>query len=219
NCVSRDTALGPLGSLRWIAGPAWPMGTGYQVSNGGLLSAGGRVFNVTLNEFSNFKRVPQTRNNTWFLTARDAYSGLLLWSHPIRRKMLRDGQELGDSVVATAERVYAVLGTDLVALDPATGKTLTTYLRDAAPRTRLVLHDGVLILAGGKRVRTIDPADGKLLWKHAAPAEDLVVNGGMVFFTTNRQAQMACLDLKSGSKRWRADLSSIKGRKKQLLFA
>ena len=219
NCVSHDTALGPLATLRWLAGPIWPMGTGYQVSNGGLLAAGGRVFNVTMNELSNAGRIPQTRNNTWFLTARDAYSGLLLWSRPVERRMLRDGQELGNSVVATRERLYAVLGTDLAVLDPATGRTLATCARDASPRTTLALADGTLLLAGAKAVRAFGAADGTLRWRHPVNAQDIVSDAGLVFLTTNRQAEMQCLDLASGSLRWKADIASIKGKKKRLLLS
>jgi len=219
NCVSHDTAIGPLATLRWIAGPAWPMGTGYQVSNGGLLSAGGRVFSVTLNEVSNLKRVPQERNNAWFLTARDAYNGLLLWSRPINRKMLRDGQELGNAVVAAGDRLYAVLGRSLVALNAATGKTVTTCLTDVLPNTKLAWRHGTLVVAGPKWVRAIDLAAGKLRWQRAANAQDLVVGEGQVFFTTDRQAALVCLDLEAGRQRWRVDLGAYKGRKKQLLFA
>ena len=219
NCVSGDTAIRPLGSLRWIAGPAWPMGTGYQVSNGGLLSAGGRVFSVTLNEFSNSTRVPQTRNNMWFLTARDAFSGLLLWSRPIERRMLHDGQELGDAIVATADRIYAVMGNDLAALDPATGKAAATYLRDVGPNAKLACCDGLLVLAEPKGVRALAAASGEPRWKWAGSAGELVADEGRAFVTTERQAELVCLELKSGSELWRADLRSIQGKRKELLFA
>ncbi|HUT32912.1 MAG TPA: PQQ-binding-like beta-propeller repeat protein [Planctomycetota bacterium] len=219
NCVSRDAALRPLGGLRWIAGPAWPMGTGYQVSNGGLLAAGGRVFNVTLNELSNSSRVPQTRNNTWFLTARDAFSGLLLWSRPIERPMRHDGQELGNAIVATAGRLYAVLGSGLVALDPATGKTLATHLQDVGPNARLALCDGLLVLAEPSGVRALAAASGELRWKQPVSAGELVADDGRAFVTTARQAELVCLDLASGAERWRVGLDAIQGKKKELLFA
>jgi len=219
NCVSRDAALRPLGGLRWIAGPAWPMGTGYQVSNGGLLSAGTRVFSVTLNEVSNAARVPQTRNQTWFLTARDAFNGLLLWSRPIERRMLHDGQELGNAVVATADRLYAAIGTELVELDPATGRTLATVFRDVPADARLAHAGGLLVLAEAKGLRAADAITGQPRWKHPSNAQELVADGGRVFFTTNRQAALVCLDLASGTQQWRADLSAISGKKRELLFA
>ena len=218
NCVSQDTAIGPLQGLRWLAGPVWPMGTGYQVSNGGIVSAGGRVFHVTLNEVSNARRVPQDRNHEWFLTARDAYNGLLLWSRPIRRKMRRDGQEFGNYLVASAGRVYALIGEDLVGLDPAGGRTLATYRKGVALGGRLALRDGTLVLSQPTSICAIDAASAKERWEHPAEARDVLVGRGAVLYATADYARLASLDLATGLERWQVALAPRKGRKKQLLF-
>ncbi len=219
NCVSRDTAVGPLATLRWISGPCWPMGTGYQVSNGGLVSAGGRVFSVTLNEVSNCARIPQDRNNEWFLTARDAYNGLLLWSRPIRRKMLRDGQEFGNYLVAAPDCVYALLGDHIVGLDPATGRGLRTYRKGVALGGKLLILDGTLVLAQGKSLAAMEAATSAVRWTCPASVQDLLAAEGKVLYTTRGHGELICLDLASGRRRWSADLAPYKGRKKQLLFA
>jgi len=219
NCVSRDTAVGPLGSLRWIAGPCWPMGTGYQVSNGGLLSAGGRVFGVTLNDVTNIPHTPQKRNHRWLLTARDAYSGLLLWRRTIGRPMRRDGQEFGNLVVASLNRVYAVFGGELVALDAATGRTAQTLLKDASGSGRLLHVPPMLLLAGPKAIHAIDAATGKLRWRREAAVRDVVAADGKVFCAVDAHSRLVCLDAADGVQHWQADLSGFKGRKKQLLFA
>lgn len=219
NCVSSDTAVGPLVGLRWIAGPAWPLGTGYQVSNGGTLAAGGRLFNVTLNEVTNFRKTPQERNQSWFLTARDAYNGLLLWSRPIDRAMRRDGQEFGDAIVATSDALYAVLKDELVELDPASGRTRRTFRGDVGPASALALCDGTLILAEQGIVSAFSTSTGKLLWKHEADARDLVVHNGAVYFCTDQHQELVCLALIDGKIRWRAKLGKFDGRKKRLLLA
>ena len=218
NCVSDDTAVGPLASLRWIAGPAWPMGTGYQVSNGGSVAAGGRTFHVTLNEASNAGRVPQRRNNTWFLTARDAHNGLLLWSRPIGRPMRRDGQEFARLLIAASRQVYAAVGGDLVGLDPATGRTVRTYRKNVAMSGKLALSDGTLVLSQPKSLCAMDAATGEPKWQHAAQPQDLLVGAGGVFYATPGHKRLIGLDLRSGRTRWQADLSDLAGRKKQVLF-
>jgi len=218
SCVSRDTAVGPLASLRWIAGPAWPMGTGYQESNGGSVSAGGRVFHVTLNEASNAARLPQTRNDTWFLTARDAHNGLLLWARPIGRKRRRDGQEFADFLVATERRVFALIGEDLVGLDPATGRTVRIYQKDIALTGRLAMCGGLLVLSQPGRLSAIDPNTGETRWQHPVGAADVLAAGGSVLYTTPDHKRLTCVGLADGARRWDADLAGFHGRKQQLLF-
>jgi len=218
NCVSADTAIGPLASLRWIAGPAWPMGTGYQVSNGGSVAARGRVFCVTLNEASNAGRIPQIRDDTWFLTARNAHNGLLLWSRPIGRNKRRDGQEFADYLLAGRQRVYAVIGESLLGLDPATGQTLRTYHKGVALGGRAALHGGTLVLAQPRSIRAFDAETGEARWQHDGEALDMLIGPSEVLFATAGRAKLVCLGLDQGTERWRADLGDINGRKKQLLF-
>jgi len=219
NCVSHDTAIGPLHSLRWLAGPVWPMGTYYQVSNGGSVAAGDRVFHATINVVENVPRTPQERNNSWFLTARNAHNGLLLWTRPIARKMARDGQEFGSYLIATPERVYALFGDQFVELEAATGKTVRVLASGVPPGGRAILHGNLLVLAAGKALRAFDPASGSQKWRQTANAMDVVADGGHLLLATAARKQLVCLDLATGTERWRADIASYPARKKQLLFA
>ncbi|OPX24161.1 MAG: hypothetical protein B1H04_02610, partial [Planctomycetales bacterium 4484_123] len=218
NCVSRDTALGPLVGLRWLAGPIWPMGTGYQVSNGGMVCAGGRLFAVTLNEVSNCRQLPQTRNQRWFLVARDAYNGLLLWSRRIRRGPVRDGQGLARALVAVGDEVYTALGPEVVALDAATGEVRRTYGAEPSVRLQLAVRGGTLFVAGGKAIRAFDRATGDMRWRSAAKADGFLVAEGAVLYTAGRHSQLVALDVETGRRRWSASLRDIKGGKRQLLF-
>ena len=219
NCVSRDTAIGPLESVRWIAGPLWPMGTYYQVSNGGSVAAGDRVFHATINVVENVPRTPQERNDSWFLTARNAHNGLLLWARPIGLKMARDGQEFGNYLVATPERVYALLGDRFVELEAATGRTVRVLASGVPPGGRAILHGSLLVLAAGQALRAFDPESGSQKWRQTANATDLVADGDRLLLATAARKHLACLDLATGTERWRADIASYPARKKQLLFA
>lgn len=218
NCVSQDEAIAPLYGLRWIAGPVWPMGSGYQVSNGGIVSANGRIFSITLNLVENIKKTPQQRDREWFLVARDAYNGMLLWQRPFQAQTVRDGQELAKGLVAIGERVYAVIEGNTVALDAATGKTVGTLVKDTPVGTKLFHLEGKLVVASKERIRALEAASGEVRWEKQYPAQDIVAGDSRLFFTTPHQRELVCLDLHAGKERWRSDLGWIKGFKKQLLF-
>jgi outer membrane protein assembly factor BamB len=218
NCVSRDDVVAPLSSVRWIAGPTWPMGTGYQVSNGGVVSANGRVFTVTLNVVANFKKTPQERDHQWFLVARDAYNGMLLWQRPFQMNILRDGQEFADALIAVGDRLYVVLEGKTLAVDAASGKTVATFAEDTPVGTRLLCLQGLVMVATKDRIRALDAASGKPRWEKQQASQDIIAGDGQLFYTTPHQRELVCLDLYSGEQRWRTDLSAIVGFKEQLLF-
>ncbi|MCH7688253.1 MAG: hypothetical protein IH899_16485, partial [Planctomycetes bacterium] len=79
NMFSEDTYLGIPNGVQWVAGPLFPLDA-RKSSAHGLVSANGRIFNLTQNELSNLNRVGQSLPN--FLVARDAYNGLRLWRRP-----------------------------------------------------------------------------------------------------------------------------------------
>ena len=216
--VSKDTAFGPLKSVRWIGGPSWPMGSGYQESNAGLLAAGGRTFNITLNDRANVPEVPQARDSKYFLAARNAYNGLSLWSVSIRRGPFGDGQGLAKAIVATPDRVYAAVGNKLVAFDAATGRVTRTFLTGRLSINQLAHVDGTLYVAQRGDIRAFDARTGRTLWKHAAQVESMLVADGGVFFATRKFGDLVALDAKTGRKRWQAKMSDLNGAKKQLLF-
>jgi hypothetical protein len=101
----------------------------------------------------------------WYLYARDAFNGTLLWKRPIQRWHehmwpLKSGPAvLPRRLVALGDKVYATLNIDapLSELDAATGKTLRTY-EDTAVTEEILLSDGVLfvVVAGADSLRS-DP--------------------------------------------------------------
>lgn len=215
---SRDTALGPLHGVRWIAGPEWPLGTYYQVGNGGMVTAGGRLFCVTINAVANLALEPAERDRSYHLVARDAHNGLPLWTRAIPHPAPKEGTGLAHALVAGADRVFVLAGGKLLSTDAATGQDVREYATTASAENRLALRGEVLVLAGDKDVRAFDAKTGKPRWSHPAGATDLLIDDTRVFLAAPGHASMTCLDLETGKKRWDSDLSSRKGLKRRLLF-
>jgi len=130
----------------------------------------------------------------WRLTARDAFSGVLLWKKSIpkweyRLRPFRSGPPgLHRRLVAIGDVVYATLGygTPLTALDAATGKVLRTY-EETKGTEEIVYDNGVLYLVVGdtqdqeavdaavrrgealpavkRRVMAVNADSGSILWQ------------------------------------------------------
>ncbi len=216
--ASKDAAFGPLHGVRWVAGPEWPLGTYYQVGNGGMVAAGGRLFCVTINAAANLAKEPEERDRSYHLVARDAHNGILLWSRPLPHPSPREGTGLAHALVAGADRVYLVAGGALLAVDAATGENLREVAKTASAENPLALRGERLVLAGDREVRAFDARSGKSLWTHPAGAADLLVDESCVVLAAPGRASMACLDLETGRKRWEADLSAYQGQRRRLLF-
>ena len=216
--VSRDTAIGPLQGIRWVAGPEWPLGLYYQVGNGGMVSAGGRLFGVTIHVAENLSKDPLERDRSYYLTARDAYNGKLLWSRLLPHRNPRQGTGLAHAVVADGNRIFVLLDGTLLALDAATGEDAKSYAKTESQENRVALSDGVLVLGGQKETRALDAATGSTKWSGRVGAEDLLIDHGSVFVTTPRRKELVCLALRDGKERWRTDLLPYGKVKRRLLF-
>jgi len=147
NAVSNDTIVGPPRGLRWTCGPKYARSHEHLASVSAMVTAGGRVFTITdEGPISSVYLPPQ-----WKLTARDAFSGVLLWRSPIAKweshlRGFRSGPpEIGRRMVATADRVYVSLGygEPVTVLDPSTGEQLLTLAGTGGAR-ELLLTGGVL---------------------------------------------------------------------------
>ncbi len=148
----------PPNRLRWTAGLSYS--TGGDIASGyeALRSAGGRNFYL-LNPTQIL--LPPGVKSRHVIVARDAFNGLPLWKR-------RSNVATPSTFVAVGDRVYTVEGGSVVALDAASGKTVTTYLRfgtSGLPR-QLLVHKGVLLMVWPDKLRAVDPASGKLKWKH-----------------------------------------------------
>ena len=217
NPVSLDTLAGPSPQLRWLAGPLW----GHHRGPSGGVTANGRLIYVLREAPLGTAVVPK-----FFLTARDAYNGLLLWRQPVPAVSVRYGYSPkmpAGSLVASGDRVFVVLksGTPLVALDAATGKTIKTY--EAAPSPACVLlHQGTLVLTRRTDVHAVDAGTGKLLWKRSRTlsrarslwtGSPVVVAGDKVFFQqqTGRKGpvHLVSVGLRTGTEHWRKNTKEL----------
>jgi len=188
NAVANDKIVGPPRHLQWIEKPLWQRHHNTVPSVTAMVSSAGRLFYINDEAPIGVSGVP----DQWFLTARDAFNGLLLWKRPISnwgwkawgdRPVSRNQPlHIARRLVAVADRVYVTLGFNapLTALDAATGETLKTY-----PGTdftdEVLYHDGTLILSVNeaaqkpgrasdnppekKSVMAIDASTGRLIWK------------------------------------------------------
>ncbi len=149
NPVSRDLLVGPPRHFQWAASPRWSRHHDRMASMSALVSSGGRIFFI----MDEGPRASILLPSRWFLVARDAFSGVLLWKRsipqwwphlwPFKSGPIQPARRL----VASGERVYVTLGLDapLTCLDAATGGTISTY-----PGTRateeILLYEGTLYL-------------------------------------------------------------------------
>ena len=154
NAVAHDLDVGPPRHLQWLCGPAWARSHDHLASVSAVVSSAARVFYIVDEGPIAAVALPAK----WFLVARDAFSGVLLWKKPVgpwegHLRGFRSGPpELSRTLVAAADRIYVTLGYEkpVCALDAATGKLLKTYA--GTEDTLEILHlDGMLYLVGGRR--------------------------------------------------------------------
>jgi len=145
----RDTAVCRPRSAQWKAGPEYGRSHENMSSVSAVVSAGGRVFAI-MDEGPPASIYLPPR---WFLSARDAFSGVLLWKVPISNWHanlfpLKSGPlQLPRRLVATKDRVYVTLSLDapVSELDAATGKVLKTFT-ETAHAEEMLWSDGRLIV-------------------------------------------------------------------------
>ncbi|MBM4088889.1 MAG: methyltransferase domain-containing protein [Planctomycetes bacterium] len=149
NAVAQDSAIGFLTRMQWIAGPRYSRHHDHMSGASAMVSAGGRVFYI----FDESPRASILIPPQWYVYARDAFNGTLLWKKPIQRWHehmfpLKSGPAiLPRRLVAVGDKLYVTLNIDapLAELDAATGKVLRTYDETAVTEEILFL-DGTLYL-------------------------------------------------------------------------
>ena len=243
NAVAEDRVVGPPRHAQWIAEPTWQRHHELSPSLDAMVTAQGRLFAIINEAPIGVDGLP----DRWVLVARDAFNGTLLWKRPIAEWGWRHWSDhshgngrwnhptqIARRLVADGDRVYVTLGFNapLVALDAATGRTVTTY-----PETEftdeILYHDGTLVLTVNlgkqepgsakekppvkKAVMALNALSGEVLWKTgdfegAASKADaiervthlmMVLGGGKVFLV--EENAVVALDLKSGRRLWRKD--------------
>ncbi len=185
NPVADDRVVGPPGHYQWIAGPRWLRCHETDSSVRTLVTSAGRLFAV-VDEAPISLPGDHDLPDKWFLVARDAFNGVLLWKVPLRRWGWREWKPTwftarpGDfplniekRLVAAGDRVYVTLGyhAPVSQLDARTGELLQTYA--GTERTGEILHqDGTLILSvltdDGLRVIAVDTVTGERKWTSEA---------------------------------------------------
>ena len=201
NAVSQDAAVGPPGRLQWVCGPRYSRHHDHMSNSSALVSAGGRVFYV----FEESPRASILTPPEWFLYARDAFNGTLLWKRPIERWHphlwpLKSGpQLLTRRLVASGDRVYATLAMDaaLAALDAATGHTVREY-PDTRAAEEVLLADGVLFVV-------VNPEPHEVAY---ATLQDVRTGRAGVWPDTGPRKVLA-LEAETGKQLWRHDATIL----------
>ena len=190
NAVARDTVVGPPRHMQWLAAPTWTRNHHTLASISAVVSTRRRVFYIMDEGSAASMLIP----GKWFLVARDAFNGVLLWrrtmpSWAYHRKGFRSGPvQLPRTLVAWGDRVYAppAMSAPVAALDAATGEIVRTY-QETKGAEELIFTGGVLLVVTGSPMAeqaSIDPAlrgrarypndksivavqadTGKLLWR------------------------------------------------------
>lgn len=149
NAVARDAEVGPPRHMQWVAAPNWSRHHDHMASLSALVSAGGRVFYI----MDEGPRESILLPSQWFVIARDAFNGTLLWKRAIPQWNtqlwpLKSGpNQLPRRLVAVGDRVYVTLGIDapVTAIDAATGETVLTYA-GTDHTDEIISADGTLFL-------------------------------------------------------------------------
>ncbi len=219
--ASADKTFRAPNSFQWIAGPVFPLG-GRKDSASVVLSAGGRIFSVTQN-------VPQNigggREN--YLVARDAFSGVPLWSRRWNGPVRRHSQGATQSIVASEHRVYAANGYpigNVAVLDAATGKELEVWPTNFPPE-KLVLSDGILVAQMPRKIAAFRVDEKEEAWSRSEPGPwGTLVYGGKVFYLTMTRQQdggwlheLLSVDLNTGETLWSRPIESEHGHRTAVL--
>ncbi|HOX04854.1 MAG TPA: PQQ-binding-like beta-propeller repeat protein [Planctomycetota bacterium] len=223
NLSSNDKVLSfPIG-YRWIEGV--PMNMGGWASTRAVVSSGGRVFALSVNELGR-----KTKGGV--LTARDAWSGLPLWRAEC--EAIYGGAELDWRnvwpLVAAERRVYSTQKGVLTVFDAALGKVETTCPTKFPPR-RLLLAGGSLVAGcwekseskggyeaddlratwwpvGEGSVEAFDPETGKPLWTLPLVALTMAASDGTLYVLTHKgnpptERNLVAVELATGKEKWR----------------
>jgi outer membrane protein assembly factor BamB len=160
NAVSHDQQIGPSRHLQWTGGPRWTRHHDFMSSLTAMVSANGRIFYI-LDEGPRWSiQMPPE----WFLVARDAFNGKILWKKPIDNWHthlwpLKNGPaQLPRRLVAVKDRVYVTLGihAPLSVLDATTGQELKSY-DDTDGTEEILVQDDHLFLLVNPHEYTMQP--------------------------------------------------------------
>ncbi len=190
NAVARDSRVGPPRQVQWLAGPRWTRNHHTLSSVSSAVTADGRLFYIADEASPANIQLPAR----WNIIARDAFSGVTLWTKPMHswvdhRHRFRTGPPQAPRLlVASADRLYTTLelGGPVVSLDATTGEVAQTFRETAGAEEIILTGDTLLVLAGSpeaehafshpagrqrqaapnqKTLLALDAPTGKTLWR------------------------------------------------------
>lgn len=189
NPVARDRNVGPPRQLQWIAKPYWARLHDAPSSTSAMVTSAGRIFYIGDEGVAG---TYDKLEDKWFLIARDAFNGTLLWKRPMPNWgwkawagswHARNNQpfQLSKRLVSIGNTLYITMGFNapVSAIDAATGKTIHTY-EETEGTDEILYHNGQLILSINqtkfkpstdqqdplkKSIAVIDAANRTLHWK------------------------------------------------------
>lgn len=204
NPLSQDTAfVGNAYQMQWHDTPM------QGARNYTVVASAGRMFvaSCSLYDVSHNTLRPQ---HPYELTARSIYNAKVLWRRPISAQF----GEMGSLLVATADRLYAKEGSDVVVLNPETGAELSRIHAATDPLVVrwITLSDGVLLTLAGPR-----PYSARVDELAAAPKSESEVDRakrtGLETLNREISQELVAWDGATGKELWRFNQANIPQRK------
>ena len=191
NAVGHDQLVDIPRHLKWLGKPKFARAHEQLASMSGCVTTGGRLFYIIDEAARADVRFP----SRWFLVARDAFNGVVLWKRPIptwadQLRRFRSGPaETAFRLAARDDRLYVTLGIDapVSILDALTGRTLADCEATGHARQVLRIDDKLVALIdtrpqvteeedaqirkglepapGSRAIVAADAATGKMLWR------------------------------------------------------
>ena len=182
NPVARDKLVGPPKHYQWTAGPLWSRAHDSDSSVNSLVSAGGRIFYM-VDEAPISLPGQHSLPDKWFVVARDAFNGVLLWKKPVEKWGWRQWKDtwfkcrpgvfpvnINRRLVAVGDDVYVTLGyrAPVSRLDAKTGEVLKVYAGTERTNEIIRVKDRLILSMNrpaGVKIVCLDASTGKVIWQ------------------------------------------------------
>ena len=233
NAVSHDALVGPPRHIRWKGLPKFSRAHEQLASLSACVTAGGRMYYIV----DETPRSDIRLESSWFLVARDAFNGVILWKRSLdswadQLRRFRSGPpHLPFRLVADENRVFVTLGFEapVTVLDAATGKDRQTIQQSDYTKQIIKKDESLALLSDADLNRTheidaarrrgeyltrqcqikrVDLDSGKLVWE---------TNVGELVFPCMALAddrlyyqtpsRLGCLDYSNGKTLWATDFA------------
>jgi outer membrane protein assembly factor BamB len=204
NAVSKDKQVGPPSRLQWVGSPRWSRHHDRMSSVSAQVTSHGRLFYI-MDEGS---RISILLPSKWFLTARDAFNGTVLWKKPIEQWSehmwpLKSGPtQLTRRLVADGDRIFVTLGIGepISVVDGATGQVVRSF-----PETKgaeEILHvDGVIYALVNPGAWATDDFAPKLQSDQGRVAQE--------YEWDKKPRTLVAVDANSGAVLWKKEQTKI----------